>query len=205
MRKFSIICICSFVFCFYHTVALQAVIYDFQIFTTNGNYYDDPGWNLYVEVVEVSATQIDFTFYNGSSIDSSIARIYFDDGSLLGIDEIENGPGTDFGKVFPGPGNLPGGENIGFYADKEFSIGADNPPPSKGVNPPDEWVRITFGLNGGSFNDVIDELNTGVLRIGIHIIALPDGSSESAVPEPATIGLLGLGGCLALLRKRRRV
>ena len=86
MRKFSIICICSFVFCFYHTVALQAVIYDFQIFTTNGNYYNDPGWNLYVEVVEISANQVGFTFHNESSIDSSVARIYFDDGSLLGID-----------------------------------------------------------------------------------------------------------------------
>ncbi|MFH1371671.1 MAG: PEP-CTERM sorting domain-containing protein, partial [Planctomycetota bacterium] len=60
-------------------------------------------------------------------------------------------------------------------------------------------------INGGTLEDVIDELNNGTLRVGIHIIGLPDGSSESAilVPEPATLFLLATGAAIAL-RKRKR-
>ena len=45
----------------------QAVVYDLQIFSSNGNYYDDPGLNLFVEVLEY-AGKTDFTFFNQSSI-----------------------------------------------------------------------------------------------------------------------------------------
>lgn len=186
--------------------SIQAVIYPFDIFTTNGDYNDSPAINMYMDVAN-GVDIVDFTFYNISTIQSSVARIYFDDGSLLGISSLTNSPGTAFSEVYPGPGNLPSGEMIGFNADREFSIGAEAPPPEDGVNPPppDEWVKITFDLiNGGTLEGVIEELNTGVLRIGIHIIDLPDGSSESAVniPEPGTLALLGLG-TLALLRRTR--
>jgi hypothetical protein len=86
----------------------------------------------------------------------------------------------------------------------EFSVGSEAPRPHSGINP-GEWTAISFDLiNGGSFQSVIEGLNTGVLRIGAHIIALPDGSSEGAiaVPEPATIALLGISA-LVLLRRRR--
>ena len=48
------------------------------------------------------------------------------------------------------------------------------------------------------------ELNSGMLRVGIHIQGFDDDSSESAVavPEPTTLVLLGLGG-LVLLKKHR--
>jgi hypothetical protein len=193
----------------------QADIYPFQIFTDNGTYNDNPGWNLYVDVWDGTGVA-NFTFYNDSSFDSSIARIYFDDGTLLGIDEVINSvdPGppkvtyTSFNTT-QSPGDLPGGNLLDpdFVADREFSIGSLNPPPWKGVNNGDtlnEWVTVKFNLNGGTLGDVLAELDSGVLRVGIHVIGLPDGSSESAIliPEPATVLLLGLGA-LALLRKRR--
>jgi hypothetical protein len=92
-----------------------------------------------------------------------------------------------------------------FVTTEDLSFDSEPAPPKNGVSP-SKWVRITFDLeNGGTFETVIDELNTGALRIAAHIIALPDGSSESvvAVPEPATICLLGFGA-LSLLRRKRK-
>jgi len=185
-------------------VSRAAVVYPLEIFTNNGSYYNSPDLDLYVEVSD-GEDQAVFTFYNESLINSSITTIYFDGGSLLGIADIIGWTGTSFSQSAT-PSNLPGGKPLesSFVTTAGFSIGSDAPRPHSGVNPC-EWVQITFDLiNGGSFQSVIDELDTGVLRIGVHLIALPDGSSESAiaVPEPATIALLGLGA-LALLRKRR--
>ena len=187
----------------------QAVYqFGFDIFTSNGPYHDDPRLDFSV-VVSNGIGHADFTFYNTSSINSSLARIYFDDGSLLGISSVINSPGTSFSEKFPGPGNLPSGETIGFYADREFTIGAVTPPPENGVNPaePPEWVKIRFNLvPGGTLEGVVQELITGELRVGIHIISIdgPPGSSESAilVPEPATLFLLAVGAA-AVLRRRK--
>jgi len=182
--------------------------YPFQVFTHDGSYFNSPEINMYMTVSN-GFEQVDFTFYNISSIRSSVAQIYFDDGLLLGIAEVFNGPGTSFSQVFPGPGNVPGASLLvpPFVADREFSIGAEPPIPENGVNPPppDEWVKIKFNLEpGGTLEDIIGELNSGVLRVAIHIIDLPGGYSNSAiaVPEPATMTLLALSGIAMLLRKR---
>jgi len=185
-------------------------IYSFEIFTTNGIYYDSTELDTYV-VVSDGSGEVNFTFYNESLITSSIAGIYFDNGSLLGISSITEGPGTAFTQPDP-PGELPNGNDLvpPFETTNEFCIEGDPPPSHNGVNPVDEgqpleWVTVTFDLiNGGTLEGVIDELNSGMLRIGIHITALPDGSSESAiaVPEPTSLLLFGLG-LLTLIFKRK--
>jgi len=188
----------------------HAVIYDFEVFTANGMYSADLD-GMYVEVTNGVGT-VDFTFYNGAAVQSTISRIFFDDGSLFGVDSITNSPGYTTFSTPRTLGELPAGELLDppFDADREFNTGANAPPPAKGINEGDlvnEWVIVTFELiNGGTLEDVIAELNSGVLRIGIHITALSDNSSESAilVPEPATVGLLGLGGLLLMRRRRRR-
>lgn len=188
----------------------QLVTFPFEIFTENSPYADDPGWNLYVDVWDGTGV-VNFTFYNDSALQSSVARIYFDDGSLFGVDEIINSEGYTLFEAGMPPGDLPGGEDLDppFVANREFTIGSEAPPPWKGVNDGDtvnEWVTVRFNLiNGGTLDGVIAELNSGALRVGLHLIDLPQGYSESAIliPEPATIFLLGLGA-LALLRKRRQ-
>ncbi len=183
---------------------LQATIYPLEIFTNNGIYYNSPDLDLHVVVSNGEAGQVDFTFYNESLLESSIARIYFDDNSLLSIAGITEGEGTSFSQPAT-PGSLPGGNSLEppFVTSEEISFDGDSPSPHLGVNP-GEWLQITFNINGGKFAAVIDGLDTGAIRIAAHIIALPDGSSESAVtvPEPATICLLGLGS-LVLLRRRK--
>lgn len=183
------------------------MVYPLKVFTTEGLYHDSPDLNLYIKVSDGEPNQVEFSFYNESSIDSCIARIYLDDDyeSLLGIANIE-GLGVSFSQPVA-PGNLPGAKLLdpAFETTSEFSIDADPPPPKNGINP-GEWGVITFDLiNDTTLEDVISGLNTNILRVGTHVINLPDGSSVSAVtiPELGTLMLLGTAGLWVFTRKRR--
>ncbi len=180
------------------------VVYPLEIFTNNGGYHDSPDLDLYVEIVDTE-NRVDFIFHNESIIDSSIARIYFEGGSYLSFAELIEGPGTSFNPSAT-PAKLPGANLLepSLLTTYEFSFDSDPAVPHNGINH-GEWLMTTFDLiNSSTFQSVVDELNTGALWIGVHVIALPDGSSESAiaVPEPAALFLLGFGA-LALLRKPR--
>jgi hypothetical protein len=180
------------------------VVYPLDVFTNNGGYHDSPDLDLYVEVLE-NENSVDFIFHNESIIDSSIARIYFDGGSFLSFTEMIEGPGTSFNPSAT-PTMLPGANLLeqSLLTTYEFSFDSDPAMPHNGINP-GEWFMTTFDLiNNNTYQSVIDELNTGVLWIGAHVIALPDGSSESAiaVPEPSALFLICFGA-FALLRKRR--
>ena len=195
------------------SASLYALTLPFEVFTNNGEWgtggdnFGDPALDLTVDIYNGGPT-VNFEFHNNSVsplVDVAITSIYFDDGTLLGISGVTNGPGVAFTEL-ANPEELPGANFLvpPFETTAEFSAGADPPPPHYGVEP-GEWVIIHFDLQGGgTLQHVLDELSDGSLRIGMRLQAFPGTSSESAVnvPEPATICLLGLGA-LALLRKRR--
>jgi hypothetical protein len=156
-----------------------------------------------------TGNDVSFKFYNVGPLGSSITDIHFDDGTLLGISKLLEGLGVDFG-IGANPSNLPGGENAtppfqttaGFFA-----TDSEEPPSHYGVNP-GEYLFVYFELkNSYQLADVINDLTTGALRIGIHVqgITGKDGKDYSAslinnpVPEPATmiisaLTLIGAGG-----------
>ncbi len=145
-----------------------------------------------VEVQDLGGGRVSFTFRNTGPAASSITDVYFDDGALLGIASITNGPGVSFSQG-ASPGNLPGGNSISppFVTTAGFLADSDPAVQPNGVNP-GEFLQILFDLRTGTnFNDVLADLTTGALRIGIHVQGFADGGSESFVnvplPEPAAL------------------
>ena len=114
-KTLTLMLVFVFAFALHAGVSKAALIntqrYDLEIFTSNGIYYNDLGVDLYVEVsLQQEAAQPDrvrFEFHNDSSMYCSITDIYFDDGGLSDIVDIDHGPGTSFTQL-ASPPNLPG-------------------------------------------------------------------------------------------------
>jgi hypothetical protein len=150
---------------------------------------------LSVEVTDAGNQQVEFLFNNTGTESASIEGVYFDDGTLLGIASINNGPGVQFSQGAT-PAELPGANQAepSFVTTQNFLADSDAPVSPNGVNP-GESLGIVFDLQSGTgYSDVISQLTTGELRIGLHVIAFDSGGSESfvnnAVPLPAAAWLL---------------
>ena len=158
-----------------------------------------------------STNQVLFYFSNVGPSRSSIADVYFDDGDLFTFGLILNSTGVSFS---PGaaPRNLPGGNTIHFVANRALSVDSNSPTQPNGVNPGENLGIVLVLLPGNDFQNVLDELASGDLRVGIHVQGFASGGSESfvnnpnPVPEPATMLLFGVGlmGIGSVVRKRLR-
>ena len=155
--------------------------------------------------------QILFTFRNESSAGGVIAEIYFEDNMLLaGGDIFDNPLAVDFEEDF-GSNNLPGGAMIVPSFEVTRSFFAVNPAPKRGVGV-GEQVGIVFDLQAvGGVSNILNDLGTGGVRVGLHVVSFANGNSESfvndedfdVIPEPMTLGLICLGAVLA--RRNRKI
>lgn len=192
------------------SVNASAVTYGFQCIT--GNVAGDCAIGeaqLSVDVTGPTSGQVLFTFSNVGSEASSVAEVYFDDGSLGGPPTLIQGSGVSFTVGNANPSNLPGGNSVGFTATQEFSADAGNQAPTDGLNP-GETLGILFNIQGGlTLADVLNDLNSGAIRIGLHVIAFESGKSASfvnAVPLPAAAWLFlsALAGLFGLKRYQQK-
>ena len=165
-----------------------------------------------VDVTSVSASSVKFRFNNAGPLISSISEVYFDDGTLLGISSVSQSAGDPWTGGSASPGNLPGGNSISppFQTTAGF-LAESNPSPSQNGVRPGEYLDVVFNLQGGgTLADVLSELATAELRVGMHVIAFANGASASLVnnpivPVPAAVWLLGSGlGLLGVIRRRMR-
>jgi hypothetical protein len=137
-----------------------------------------------------------------------ISKVFFDDNGYLSAPSVNIG---NIGQVAfsggAGKDQLPQGGN-NFTTDYAFSRnpGAGN---AFGIQAGESLaVRFT-----GNYNNVISALNSGALRVGLHVQALPNGASDSYisssnhsqdVPEPLTMLAAGAAVGFGTMFKKQR-
>lgn len=183
--------------------AQAAITFSFDCITLNA------GANCSIGESQVKLTLSDagggntnFLFTNTGPQASSVTAIYFDwltpqlaltPGTLNSTGTVSFGWGAT-------PPNLAGGTSIGFVAD--LGLDTNVPTAPNGISP-GESLTIAFA---GSYDDLVQGLHDGLLKVGMQVQAFPNGQSASfvSVPEPAAYALLLLGIPLIGFAVRRR-
>lgn len=210
-------------------LAAEAATLDFQCITFNQAANCALGESLLtVTASEYAAGQVLFRFDMascGAHTAPNVRQVYFDNGaagtgalqSIATLIDADDGPaglghlGVDF-SLGANPAVLPGGNTLAdrFVVTQGFVAGADTPKPQVRAIAPGEWLGVVFDLHAGyGFADVLAQLASGELRIGVHMTGYADGGSESfvtnmhVVPVPAAVWLFG-SGLLGLVMVARR-
>lgn len=169
---------------------------------------------LSVDVSDAGNGKVAFAFHNIGLEASSITDVYWDDDELFSQLFITDSPGVEFSQG-ANPGNVPGsnGATPRFRATNGLTSDSDSPTMHNGVNP-GEVLLIRLKLRSGhTFADAIQDLESGSLRIAIHVQGYTSCGSESFVnapvqpdpiPEPGTLSLVGAGMLAMTIARRRR-
>lgn len=197
----------------------HAASFGFQNITNNNALHAAAGESqLSLSVVAGSGGMAQFTLTNAAGgMASGVRGVWIDNaaGVLAALGTISNTTGVVY--TAGSSGALPGGESVDFTPTHALGLTAKPPPPVNGVNP-GESLTWTYSIVGGfGIDDVIAAMNSGELRLGLHLIGLPNGGSEGFVtvgnepppPPPSVIpaplgGMLAGAGLVAIGARRRR-
>ncbi|MEG3955309.1 PEP-CTERM sorting domain-containing protein [Microcoleus sp. herbarium2] len=164
----------------------------------------------YTVVNQGSAVRFDiFNSGNAAAPNMFISKVFFDDNGFLSAPSLF---GTNIGEVSfsGGPSNdqLPQGGN-NFTTDYAFSRnpGGGNAGGIQGA----ESFPVSFR---GNYNNIIAALDSGALRLGLHVQGLPNGQSDSYIstgsdntqetPEPLTMLAAGAAVGFGTMFKKQR-
>ena len=190
---------------------LQAQTYSFTTFETGG--VGDSGALAPIQLnatLSQNGTSLNVIISNDSqpgddwvtSTVPTVTKISFDDNaSILPSPTFANNPPN---VVFHANNsvNIPGSNNIGF--DTTYGFSADPPPTTTGIDPGEQFVVSFANLTADEFAKAV---NSGDLRIAMHVQQIGKGdwsaSYVTQVPEPSSSLLVGIGGILTLIRRRR--
>ena len=159
-----------------------------------------------------------FVFRNRGTQPSVVTKVLFDSStdSITGVASVDNSdPGVLFAAL-TGTQTLPGGGSLAdpFQTTRGLGALAVPPGPKNGINPGEE-LGIRVSLKSGPvakiWEDLVQELNNGSLRIGLHVQAIGDNEGSEAfihvppVPEPSAILLGSIGLVTIRLLRNRQV
>ena len=122
------------------------------------------------------------TFSNAGPDSSSLTAVYFDDGVIVTLTVVPT-PGVAFTAGSASPPDLPGGSTLTppFVTTENLAADADPSPALNGVNPTESLVLDLDLQVGSTLQDVLDQLASGVLRVGVKVQSFSGGGSESLV------------------------
>ena len=176
-----------------------------------GDTWGDAYQNSFTFDVTGDASSVFFKISNSGNAAAStmfISKVLFDDNGYLS-NPLAN-VGNSANVAFTGGASndqLPQGGN-GFTTDYAFTrdTGAANKWGVQGG----EALGLSFS---GNYNNVIAALNSGALKLGLHVQALPDGKSDSFMsstgntedtPEPLTMLAAGVAVGFGTMFKKQR-
>jgi hypothetical protein len=190
----------------------QAELYILSRITNNSG--GDLGY-FSIEILPQGMNQVEMTFTNQTTTDGVVTALYMNESSWL--DYVDITSQYDAGQdeylntwTFTPNGDknamLPGGNEYGFTPQTTFCLRADPARPKNGLEAGDH-ITLLFELTNPTdfdFDDLVNSINQQELGVGIHVQALPLGTSDAfvTVPEPVTIALLGTGALLIYRKKR---
>jgi hypothetical protein len=203
------------------TANVQAARVDLITFENAGG-ADVTGLDLWVDVLDIGGTQVDFVFHNDSTISSIVTQIYFEStlGSLISGGAIQaQTAGVSF-TTGAAPGSPPGGNNIDWAGETAKFSRTNAGGVNNGINANvGENLTIRFNYAGSTdFADLLAAMAEDA-RTAAHVQSVgPNGKSVAVaselgngdpqiVPLPAAAwtGLATMGGLgLAGIRRWRR-